>query len=186
MLIDSLIPMQNSLREAEQLPEMVKFVQSGGMFDAQTLSAFVTKERENALDCFKFNPIKIVKFEDGKMYLHDGLHRSTAIWIAGRRILDSKEFVLEDWKYQDYLEINLDQKWYTPFDPRKEVRINDFLLYKRLVEEFINKEPKPTNEQIRLYILDHYRLQSYTEPRSVKSIAEVASFHTTAIPAVVE
>jgi len=186
MMIESLIPMQNTLREAGQLPEMVDFVRSGGIFTAETLSVFATQKREDAVNLFKLNPIKVVRFEDGAMYLHDGLHRATAIWMAGRRVLDPREFVLESWEYKDYLEINLDQKWYTPFHPRKEVRINDFLSYKRLVEEFITKEPKPTNEEIRLYILDHYEVQSYTEPRSVKSVAEVASRYTTAIPTVVE
>ena len=186
MLLESLIPMQNSLRDPEQIPEMVEFVKEGGIFTADTLSAFLTGKRKESSRLFSLNPIKVVRFEDGAMYLHDGLHRSTAIWIAGRRILDPREFLLEDWKYQDYLDINLADRWYTPFDPRKEVRIMDFLSYKKLVDNFINNEPKPTEQEVRLFILDHYEVRSYTEPRSVKSVAEVASRHTATTPVAVE
>lgn len=187
MLLESLIPMQNSLRDVEQLPEMVDFVRSGGIFTRETLAVFAQAKNIELSPLLKVvSPIKIVKFEDGSLYVHDGLHRSTAIWIAGRRVLDPREYVLENWRYEEYLEINLDQKWYTPFDPRKEVRSNDILLFKGVIRDFINKEPKPTTQEVRLYILDYYEAKAYTEPRSVNSIAEVASRHTSAIPVEVE
>lgn len=175
LMIDSLIPMQNTLREAEQLPEMVEFIRGGGLFNEETLVAFASKKREESSKLFKLNPIKIIVFEDGAMYIHDGLHRSTAIWIAGRKFLDPKEYTIEKWTYKEYLEISIKDKWYTPFDPRKEVRINDFLFFKKLVEEFINKDPHPTDKEIECFILDHYGKKSYTESRSVNRISEVAS-----------
>lgn len=184
MLLESLIPLQNTLRDPEQIHEMVEFVKEGGFFTSETLSSFLTTKRKDSSLLFNLNPIKIVQFEDGLNFLHDGLHRSTAIWIAGRKILDPREFVVENWTYKEYLEINLSDKWYTPFDPRKEVRVNDFLAYKRLVEDFINKDPRPIEEEIRRFILDHYEAKSYTEPRSAKSIADVASRHTATFVAV--
>lgn len=183
MDLSFVIPMQNSLRNPEQIPEMVDFVQNGGIFTRKKLAIFPNKKIEKTSKLLKIDSlIKIVRFEDGALFIHDGLHRATSIWIAGRRLLAPREFTIEDWNYSSYLEINIAQKWFTPFDPRKEVRINNILVFKDMVKEFIDKKPKPTEEEIRLFILDHYEAKSYTEPRSVKSIAEVASRHTSTIP----
>lgn len=176
MLIDSIIPMQNSLRDLEQIAEMVDFVRGGGIFSRRALDLFAQEKgmRSSPL-------IKIARFEDQATYLHDGHHRMTSIWLGGRRELDSQEYVIEDWKYQDYLEINLDQTWYTIYDPRKEVRKSNIKGFKNKVEVFRNGEPKPTLDQIRSFILVRYEAQEYTEPRSVTHISEVASRHTLAI-----
>lgn len=181
MNLESIIPMQNSLRNPEQLPEMIEFVRLGGIFTKEVLSLFPKKKLEKTSELLKIDSlIKIVRFEDGSLYVHDGLHRATAIWIAGRTYLDPREFVLENWKYDYYLEININENWFTPFDPRKEVRINDILVYKNMVKEFLGQKDRSI-EEIRKYILDHYEAQSYTEPRSVKTIPEMASRHTSAI-----
>jgi hypothetical protein len=185
MEIESLIPMQNSLREPEQVQEMMEFVRSGGFFTEETISSFLTDKRKDASKVFKLNPIKVVRFEDARLYLHDGLHRSTAIWLAGRAVLDRREYVLEDWKYSEYLEINLADKWYTPFDPMTEVRIADFLSYKKKVEQLINGEPKPSDDEIIRFIHDSYKRGEYTEPRTTLTVPQLAE-HTLAIVARVE
>jgi len=187
MLVDSLIPMQNYLRNAEQIPEMVNFVKSGGIFTKDNLSIFPKKKIEKTSKLLKIDDlIKIVRFEDGALFVHDGLHRATAIHIAGRKFLDPREFTIENWQYSWYMEINVEEKWFTPFDPRKEVRVKDIFVFKDTVEDFINRPPRPTKEEINHFILDHYEAQSYTEPRSANSIAEVAVLNTSTTPVEVD
>lgn len=169
----SIITMQNSLRDEAQISGMIDFVRSGGFFTVDTLTEFAKSKGK------KTSPlIKIARFEDGALYWHDGHHRATSIWIAGRKFLDEREYEIVDWKYSEYLEINLDQKWYTPFDPRKEVRINHILPYKAMVEDFLRKDQKPTTDEINKFIFDHYRSRSYVEPRIARTIADVANYYT--------
>jgi hypothetical protein len=109
---------------------MVQFVRDGGIFDMPTL---VGRDPSHT------DLIKLVRFEDGCVFVHDGHHRATAIWLGGRHVLDPCEFAIRDRKYIDYLEPNFlkpDESWLgwvTPFDPRTEVRCADFGRFKEKV-----------------------------------------------------
>jgi hypothetical protein len=147
---------------------MVAFVKKGGFFDLHNLQQFA---EENNI---RTSPlIKIARFEDGNLFLHDGHHRVCSILLGERDFLHQNEFFIEDWLYSDYMSINLDQRWYTVFDPRKEVRISDISKYKKMVDDFLSKSPKPTFDQIRNFIFNCYDSRLYVENRSAKSIAEM-------------
>lgn len=75
--------------------------------------------------------IKVARFEDGALYLHDGHHRCVATWRAGRHTLLEDEFVVEDWTYADWTAVNVAGKWVTPFDPRIEVRATDLTRFRQ-------------------------------------------------------
>ena len=101
---------------------MLQHVHCGGLFDLQSMRDFGC--RSNKL-------IAISVFPDGKMFLRDGLHRVTAIHLErpGRELHES-EYVLEPMTYRRYATPNLEKGWITPFDPRFEVRLNDFIDFK--------------------------------------------------------
>lgn len=63
---------QKNLRRAGQIPAMVKALQQG-----QQLPRII-----------------LVRSEDGEVQVHDGHHRLTAFWLAGRRRLARYEFLL--------------------------------------------------------------------------------------------
>ena len=89
------------------------------MFDLESISAH---------GCSRSFLIAITRFDDGNLYLRDGLHRTTAIYLARReKVLYDSEFKFEDMTYDMYLEPAPEKGWYTPFDPRTEVRLPNFL-----------------------------------------------------------
>jgi len=166
MKIDSLIPMHNRLRNLDQVADMIELVAGGSFFSRTNLDYFAQSKG------MKPSPlIKIAVFEDGKEYIHDGHHRLYAIFSGGRNYLHESEFVVERWKYQDYLEINLDQRWYTIFDPRIEVRIENIYNFKRVIEDLLaQKVPYRIVEQ---FIKESYKAKIYTEPRQITHIKAI-------------
>lgn len=135
--IKQLKVMQNGFRlPGEEILKMAARVYWGGKFSAETLA--------------RYNPnrtslIAITEFEDGQMFIRDGFHRVVAI-IIGRTgspvgytglkygaDLFEDEYVIEPMTYAMFLEINIENGWYTPFDPRTEVRKADFFDFKNEV-----------------------------------------------------
>ena len=63
------------------------------------------------------------------------------IHLAGRDFLHDDEYHISDWRYSNYNRIKFLrdngewQGWVTPFDVKKEVRIEDFLDFKRQIKE---------------------------------------------------
>lgn len=131
--IDSLFIMQNGIRDADQIVKMIEFVKSGGIFNETTLRA--NNNRQSSV-----TPplVKITRFEDGLLAVHDGFHRTFSVWYAGRQFLLPEEYQIEDWTYAAYLEINFRNGWYTPFDPRTEVRLPDFGNFKKQVRKILD------------------------------------------------
>ena len=109
--------MQDGFRlSKDEISRMVQYVADGGVFDK----------------CDR--PIAIVDFDDGFKYIRDGLHRIAAIFIARKdRMVYPDEYVLEPMSYQDYIYPNIQNGWYTPHDPRKEVRVPDLCSFKKSV-----------------------------------------------------
>lgn len=108
---------QQGFRSIPQIEGMVRFVAEGGFFTLATL-------KDPRL-------ISIVEFEDGRRFIHDGHHRIAAIYLAGRKELREDEFLLSQWTYEQYRDINLSLRWITPFDPRFQVRACDYEKYKQ-------------------------------------------------------
>jgi hypothetical protein len=124
--LSNLWVMQENLRQTNLL-EMIKHVRQGGLWDIEYLTKYSQK---NSLS--RISPlIQISRFEDNLLYLHDGHHRCVATWLAGRHHLEDSEYQIRDWTYTSYLEINHDNGWYTPFDPRIHVRAADFANFKK-------------------------------------------------------
>lgn len=120
--IGLLIPTQNSLRHEHQVDQMIEFVSGGGFFTAETLC-------KHLQSCGKDRPPQLIavnRFEDGELFLRDGHHRCGSIWLGGRFALREDEYVIEEYTYDQYMEINHDLGWLTPFDPRVEVRRGNF------------------------------------------------------------
>lgn len=111
---------------------MVKFVQSGGFFTTNCLSKHKSRGKTSPL-------IEITMFEDSRYFIHDGHHRAASIIIGGRDFIDSTEYRIRTFKYEDYLSPNLASNWWTPFDPRTEVRLSDMSEYKILMHQLINR-----------------------------------------------
>lgn len=83
-------------------------------------------------------PIKVTRFEDGRLMLRDGLHRSTAVMLGrSSGALREGEFAIEDMTYAMFLEPAIAAGLYAPFDPRTEVRIADFRAYRERVEQLL-------------------------------------------------
>jgi hypothetical protein len=123
---------QRGLRDQSQILSMVEFVQRGGYFSPQAIKEFCEPK---GIYCSP--KIFLSRFPDGQIYFHDGHHRSYAIWLGGRDYLDESEYSIKDFRYEDYLEVNLSVGFVTPFDPRKEVRLCNFLEYKSSINEII-------------------------------------------------
>ena len=92
--------------------------------------------------CFdSSHKIAIIDTGDGNFWIRDGLHRCCAIYFSGRKIYPS-EYVIEKFTYEQMSEPNLSVKYYTPFDLRTEVRLEDFFEYKSIVDRLQNEKEK--------------------------------------------
>lgn len=112
--------------------------------------------------------IYITKFEDGKLFIHDGHHRVLATLLSGRVCLNENEFEIHEWKYQDYINLNFSTPWYTPFDPRIESRLPDVFGFKFTIRQFI-KQGKDEN-YIKGFIMENKNL--FCAPKKFNKITE--------------
>jgi hypothetical protein len=126
MLLDYLIVTQSELRHYDVIHGMVDYVERGGIWDKKCLEDYATTHGK------KPSPlIQISLFPDGARYVHDGHHRCVTTWLGGRHELYESEYEIRNWTYEEYLEINPEDQWVTPFDPRTQVRLPDTCEYKR-------------------------------------------------------
>ncbi len=115
---------------------MIDFVKSGGFWTIEQLKRYATST--NTYCCF---PIQINEFEDGFKCLHDGHHRCVSTYLAGRDYLRRDEYQITCWTYREYLEINHENRWYTPFDPRTHLRTHDISDFKAKAYKLFCKDP---------------------------------------------
>ena len=125
--IADLIPTQDGYRLPRETREnMLSFVANGGRYDEASIKAH---------RCTRNFMIAVTRFEDGALYLRDGLHRVTSIYISRpEKVLYDDEFIFEDMTYDMWINAEPSKGWYTPFDPRTDVRLPDFLDFKREVQ----------------------------------------------------
>lgn len=150
---------------------MTDYAARGGVFDRESLDLYAAEWgiRSSPL-------IQISRFEDGQMYLHDGHHRLYSIWKSGRGKLAASEFFVTDWTYSQYLEVNAQQSWYTPFDPRIEVRLADFRGWKIEVEQYLDMHRKNgsfSQEEFDSYV--RANRSRYATDRNVSHIRDLMS-----------
>jgi hypothetical protein len=120
-------------------------------------------------------PLAISRFEDGKLFVHNGHHRIAALIVAKMTHLAADAYTITNWTYADYLEINWTCRYLTPFDPRTESRVADLATFRRAVENlFLFGASLPT---IETFI--RTQTQLYKCPRRLRSFTELAAleFH---------
>lgn len=155
---------QDGLRNSAQLPSMVEFAVCGGIFDRKSMEHWKKMHPEAHLG----ELIRIVRFEDGRMFVADGHHRMVALSLARRHWLYESEYYISEWRYEDYLSINFDVKWVTPFDPRTHIRLPDYFEFKKRVYELRATSEQDATEFIRS------NLDLYAIPRNVHTIEDIA------------
>jgi len=130
--VNEILVTQKKIRDEEQLILMTQFIQSGGFFTSNCLSKHKSRGKISPV-------IEITMFEDGRYFLHDGHHRAASILLGGRDFIDTTEYRIRNFKYDDYIHPNLSVDWWTPFDPRTEVRLPDMSEYKALMNKLVDQ-----------------------------------------------
>jgi hypothetical protein len=128
--LHKLVVTQDGLRNPGQLGPMIEFVRRGGFFTKDALLAFHVF---NSLSNYP-SIMHVAKIDD-TFYLHDGHHRAIAAWVAGRHAIHSDEYEVIPYTFDDYMKSNPKKKWFTPFDPRTEVRLADLTEYRNIIAE---------------------------------------------------
>lgn len=166
--IANLIVMQEYVRNTAQITQMTDFARTGGVFSNAVLLAFATSHG------LRVSPIiHIARFPDGLFYIHDGHHRIRSVWKSGRDHLYDEEYYIKNWKYEDYLEINIPNGWFTSFDPRTEVRLPDFGNFKNSIRKLIEEKDDYAKHQteIEQHILS--RKKEYATKRTIMHVNEM-------------
>ncbi len=110
--------------------------------------------------------IQIDIFPDGGSYIRDGHHRCIAIFRSGRTWLDECEYIItERSSYDDFINPHVGNGWYTPFDPRTEIRLSDFKDYKKNLKNLSNvfEQLNYINNYRHMYCKDRDGLYSLTD-----------------------
>ena len=134
--VNDLLVTQAGLRHNDQLKDMIRFVNNGGVFDEASLGSYAIRS-----GLPKVAPlIEIAEFEDGKYALHNGHHRACAIFLGRHHpYLFKNEYFIRHWKYSDYTDIVL-PTWVTPFDVKVEVRTPQLIPWKDNVRKCYIKQ----------------------------------------------
>lgn len=161
--VDELQVTQRNIRNPEQLARMTAFVRDGGFFTKNCLSKHQSRGKTSPL-------IEITQFEDGQYFLHDGHHRAAAIVLGGREFIDNTEYRIRHFTYDEYIHPNLAVEWWTPFDPRIELRLSDTSSFKNMLHKF-NDGVSPDDENFSMSedaILHtiYTKRHLYVEPRN--------------------
>lgn len=164
--LNNLKVMQADLRYWDQMPDMIAYVKSGGLWIQENLEQY-SKQKKLA----RISPlITISEFEDNAHFLHDGHHRCVATWLAGRKFLYPQEFQMNSWLYDDYLEIAPHNNWYTPFNPKTHVRTADFAKFKIEAKERFSKDPIEAVDWL------YQHLEDFRTIRKINYVADLAAF----------
>jgi hypothetical protein len=161
--LNTLNVIQNQLRNTDQICEMIRHVERGGLFHYTNLLQFNKGQGKSDL-------IEIAYFkENNSYYVHNGHHRCVAIWLGGRNYLGEGEYYIKPWRF-DYRSISFSVGYVTPFDPLTEARLPDFSQFKKTVIELDRVKNKP-GEALQ-YIRDNKHL--YCEKKIHFTVPELA------------
>lgn len=174
--ISTLKVTQGTLRlPMEELWQMVRFVKEGGFWTIDQLNKYHSLKNQSL--CKKRCLIQIHELDDGERFLHDGHHRMAATWFAGREYLREDEFEVEKWPYSDsftktgYIDLNHENYWYTPFDPRTHLRISDTREFKTEARKRFEENPSEAQSWIEKNA--HRFRMPITNVRTVSDLAKI-------------
>jgi hypothetical protein len=161
--LNELIVMQENLRHTSQIEKMIYFVKNGGFWTEDVLKKYAESVGTRVCPL-----MEVVCFPDGKRMIHDGHHRIVSIYLGGRDYLREDEFILKYWDYKDYLNVNIDNRWVTPFDPRTEVRVPDIGEFKKKAIDLFAADPEKAREFI------FKNKMSYIKDRNISWVSSLA------------
>lgn len=170
--LKDLLVLQADLRHWTDIDSMIEYVQNGGFWTKEYLEEYSLLKKLPRVSPI----IAISSFEDGAKFVHDGHHRCVATWLGGRDYLRSDEFIVSDWKYDEYLEIAPHNNWYTPFNPKTHVRTADFAEFKTQAKIRFKADPKEAVDWL-YENLDEFRTLRTID--SVPDLAKLFSFQKT-------
>ena len=127
---------QIRLRNDVQMTNLIEHIANGGSW---------TTEVDGDLP-------KVVRFEDGQLFLRDGHHRCVASLAAGRTRLMPSEYDLEDWEYRAWAKPNFKTGFITPYDPRHAIRVHDLTEHRKAVAAVLAQSGE---EEAAEYIASH-------------------------------
>lgn len=108
------------------------------------------------------SPVKVGRFEDGRLFVLDGHHGLELLGRQGVTALEpGRDYTVRDWTYADFDAINHVAGWVTPFDPRTHVRLPQLLPYKKFVHELSRHLPQ---SELEAFIRRHP--EAYLAPRT--------------------
>lgn len=154
--ISELVVTQYGYRDDAGILEMEAYVKAGGEFNAKPL-------------------ISLFSLDDGRLYIHDGHHRSMAIYLSGRSYLNPTEYAISPFTFKQLQTANFETGYVTPYDPRVEMRKSDFRIFKKTARQIYDDMTNPNRKNDALdYILKNRPL--YTIPhRPYETIPEMVT-----------
>lgn len=161
--LDTLGTMHDEIRHKQQVVEMSWVVRDGLFWTTDVLRAHADKHHAPVP-----HPIAIACFPDGRMMIRDGHHRCLATYIGGRAYLRHDEYIVEAYTYEMYSEINFEAGFVTPFDPRTEVRVPDFIEFRQEVFRLYARNPEEAVAFIR------QNKSRYARPHRYNNLAQLA------------
>lgn len=136
----------------------------------------------------KTSNVHLVEFEDGNVYIHDGHTRliSSLLFLGNRRfdvfrdprfgdlpcikIPETNIYVkFSKMKYSDYTHAYPSKGFYTPFDPRTEVRKTDFFHVKEFLKPRLDEDFERNQ-----HLIDECA-HLYKRKREIKDLQELAN-----------
>ena len=115
--------------------------------------------------------VSLVEFEDKVVYIHDGHTRAIAsilFFDVDSSVTGNLPNTIRKMKYKDYMYAYPSKGFYTPFDPRTEVRHTDFFHVKKFLEEKLNEDFEGNQ-----YLLEECA-QLYKKKRDISSLEQLA------------
>lgn len=157
LAIGDLVVTQYGYRDGSGLREMVEYVRKGGQFTSKPL-------------------ITLFRLDDDRLYIHDGHHRTMAIYLTGRTHLEPSEYCITPFSFEALQTVNFDAGFVTPYDPRSEMRLSDFRLFKDTARKHYEDKTLPNSERTAMEYIQSHRPLYCISHRPYETIPEMVEF----------
>ncbi len=153
--IDKLLVSQESI-DHKKIQSMKEHLETGGIWSVERLLSYSENQSltRHGHEGIRSPLIAITRFEDGTLMVQNGHHRVRAT-REFREFLYDEEYIISDWQTHEYLQINFERTYVTPYDPRTHIRLLDFGDYKRKVLELAAIDQEMAIEYIRAHTADY-------------------------------